>query len=206
MSQKYELKVINKSSNAGDICVYQTPEDTTVNGIMSLAWFQEYAYPTTTVVFDWSLDYQFMWDETGTLKPGVVFDASQIWDADLNTKNMVSLHHDQAYTFKNLTMNPQSAGSLVVKQDYSIPLNEGSVGIGMSGAGTFAFPAQPNTTLVFTPHPTYWVTFGNFTKGQVLDTTQITNQAQVAFSPNVYSMTAVLNLDNTWTIAATGTL
>lgn len=206
MSVKYELKVINNSSNSGDICVYQTPPDTTVTDVMSLAWFSEYAYPTTTVIFDWSLNYQFMWDETGNLKPGVVFDASQIWDADLTTQNMVTLHYDKAYTFKNLTMNPQSAGSLVVMQDYSIPLKMASVGVGMSGAGAFAFQAQPNTTLIFTPHPIYWVTFGKYDKGQILDTTQITNRAELAFPPNVYSMTAILNPDNTWTVGPTGTV
>jgi hypothetical protein len=200
MSQKYTLKVMNNSTNKGNICVYQSTPETTATNVMSLAWFSEYAFPTTTVIFDWSLDYQFMWDETGTLKPGIVFDASQVWDADLTSNNMVTLHYDQAYTFKDQHTNSNSAGNLVITQDETVPLKMAAVGIGMSGAGAFAFEAQPNTTLVFTPHPEYWITFGNYQKGEILDITAITNQAKVAFPPNVYSMTAFLMSDNTWSV------
>jgi hypothetical protein len=36
----------------------------------------------------------------------------------------------------------------------------------------------------------------------VLDTQQITQKAQVAFPVNVYSMYAILNADNSWTVSS----
>jgi hypothetical protein len=56
---------------------------------------------------------------------------------------------------------------------------------------------------VFTPHPEYWIAFGNFTTGETIDSSSMTNPAQIVFPPNVYSMTATLNADDTWTIAPT---
>ncbi|MGE5672447.1 MAG: hypothetical protein ACM3XM_00985 [Mycobacterium leprae] len=196
---KYELQVVNNSTNAMSVCVYQTmPEDVTIPGIMSTAWFAKRLYPTTHARFDWSLNYQFLWDETGELLPGISFDADQAWDADLTSNNMVTLHCDEdgAYTFQDLTTNSRSLGSLVVLQDGSIPLKEASVGIGMGNSPAYVFQAQPNMSLVFTPHPLYWVTFGDYRQGQVLDTTQITNKIQVAFPPNVYTMGVQIDASN----------
>jgi hypothetical protein len=199
MSMRYKLRVLNNSTNPGNICLYQSAPDTSISNGLSLAWLSEYAYPTTTVTFDWTVDYQFMWAETGVVKPGVVFDASQLWETDLRTNNMVTLHYDQAYTFQDQRVG-QQAGSLVITQDHTIPLGMAAVGIGMSGAGVFACQAQPNMTVVFTPHPEYWITFGNFQQGEVLESTQITNQAKLDFPPNIYTLTATLNADNTWNV------
>jgi hypothetical protein len=71
----------------------------------------------------------------------------------------------------------------------------------MSNAGTFAVQAQPNTNLVFTPHPDYWLTVGTFRQGQVLDVEQITNEAAVPFDAT-FSMQAVLDSQNNWTITS----
>jgi hypothetical protein len=200
--QTYTLNFQNDSSNAGDVCVYQTLPNLAQQDVMSLAWFAEYNYPTTAVQFQWEIDYSFVWDQTGPLIPGVVFVASQTWPADLANSNQVTLTYDQAYTFTNQTAGG-SSGNLYITEDRTVPLNDAAVGIAMSGAGTFVQQAQPNLNLVFTPTPTYWITFGNYTQGQVMDIESITNSAQIQFGPNVYAMSAVLNADNTWTVSPT---
>ena len=48
--------------------------------------------------------------------------------------------------------------------------------------------------------PNYYIIFGEFMLGQVLDLEQITNNAQINFPPNVYQMYAILGPDNQWTI------
>lgn len=198
---KYTLLVKNNSTLEGDICVYQTSPDINDPKVMSLAWFSEHAHPTTNLKFDWNLDYCFIWDETGVLKPGITFEASQMWKANLAGNNKVTLtYKNGAFTFSNQEAGP-SDGILYIGEDRTIPIDTASVGIGMSGAGTFVSQASPNMNLSFTPHPVYWVTCGTFKQGQVLDTTEITNAAQVEFPPNVYTMLATLNPDNTWTVA-----
>lgn len=204
MSNQYSLTVTNNSDFSGDVCVYQRDPNIDDPTVMSLAWFCKYIYPTTTVTFNWSIDYSFIWDYTGQLKPGVIFNSSQLWDANLNLSNQVSLNYDganDAFTFKDQVQNPQG-GSLFILQDATIPSQAASTGIAMSGAGTYACQARPNWQFIFTPHPTYWVTFGTYTKGQVLDTTSISNDQEIAFPANVYSMNADLNGDNTWAVTS----
>ncbi|MBV5333925.1 protein rhiA, partial [bacterium] len=65
-----------------------------------------------------------------------------------------------ATTFAGLS-SAGAVGSLTVQQLSNVVPNQTSVGVGMSGSGTFAIQAAPNMTAVFTPHPNYWVVFGN---------------------------------------------
>ncbi len=204
LANTYSLEVINNSSNAASIAVFQTDPNVGVRDVQSLAWFAEYAYPGTGVEFKWGIDYGFVWDKTGELIPGVVFDANQFVPADLEDSNEITLSYDSenhAYHFASQRRSDSDmSGSLVITEDETIPLKEASVGVAMSGRGTFVVQAQPNMNLTFSPHPTYWVTFGNYVEGQVMDVTQSTNKAKVEFPPNVLSMKAILNQDNTWTI------
>lgn len=201
---QYALSVANNSSDYVDLCVYQTQPNLSLRNVMSLAWFAEPAWPTTTVKFEWTINYSFVWDQTGMLIPGVVFDASQSWPADPSniTNNQVYFTYSQnAYTFQPSTLvQAPEVGNLYIQESGTIPLKEASVGIGMSGAGTFVVQAEPNKNLVFSPHPEYWITAGTFQPGQVLDVEQITNSAALQFPPGVFELDATLNLDNTWTV------
>lgn len=62
----------------------------------------------------------------------------------------------------------------------------------MSGFGTSAVQAQPNMNLIFTPHPQYWIAFGSYSPGEVLDISHMNYPAQVVFPPSTYSMRAPL--------------
>jgi hypothetical protein len=200
---KYSLTFVNNSSNTWDAAVYQKDPDLGVPNVQSLAWFAKTAAPTTKVVFTWTIDYSFVWSETGVLVPGVMFNATQDWPADLSTQNKVTFTKDPAYTFTNQTQGPLP-GILYISQDNNIPSKMASVGIGMSGAGVFAVQAQPNIQVSFTPHPQYWITFGQFTQGEVLDIGQVVGQAaNVKFPFNVYAMTAILGPDNKWQVKPT---
>ncbi|HWS72882.1 MAG TPA: hypothetical protein VN605_12255, partial [Thermoanaerobaculia bacterium] len=66
----------------------------------------------------------------------------------------------------------------------------------------FVVPAQPSIDVSFSPHPSYWVTFGDYVKGQVLDTQQVTKKAEVPYDNNVYAMYAILGRNNQWTITS----
>lgn len=203
----YNLTFVNNSSNAWSACVYQTDPNINLPNVMSLAWFAEMAAPTTTVEFTWQINYAFVWSETGLLVPGVNFSASQTWPANLSTTNQVTFTQPQTqqgpyYTFANQTQGPNT-GSLYIVEDPSVGVAQASVGIAMSGAGVFAVNAEPNLNLIFTPEPVYWITFGMYEQGDVMDITEITNSAKVQFPPGVYSMTATLNADNTWTVGPT---
>lgn len=205
MGTKYRLDVLNHSSDFHDFCVYQTDPDIGVPEVQSLAWLTDRGWPTTVVSFEWTIDYSFTWAEVDTLVPGVVFRASQVWPADPSSPagNTVVFDFQRgAYTFVHgdVAGNPR-VGSLYIRQTPNVPLNDASVGIGMSGAGTFAREAEPNMNLVFTPHPAYWVTAGTYEKGEVLDVTEISNAAQIQFPPGIFRVEATFNDNNTWSVS-----
>lgn len=197
---KYSIIFYNNSTNPWDFCCFQQDQDLKVNGVMSLAWFAKKCYPSTTCTFSWDINYSFVWGETGELKPGVTFDAAQVVNADLANSNIISLDYSDAFYFtgKGSATPP---GSIYIDQTANVPGSKASVGIGMSGTGTFVVQAEPNINLTFTPHPTYYVAFGEFITGQVLDIQEMTLGAEVLFPPAVYVMYAILNADNTWTIS-----
>jgi len=150
----------------------------------------------------WKLEYDFVWSQTGPLVPGVIATAAQVWPANLTDTNQVTLTYDRAFTFTNQTAGPQ-AGTLNIRDDNTIPPNTASVGIGMSGAATILMQAHPNFMYQFLARPEYWIAFGDYTIGEALDTASIPNAAQIEFPPNIYSVTATLNADGSWTIIQT---
>lgn len=201
MSTQYTLKVTNKSHNSGSFCVYQKdPDQEKYTNLYSLAWFSKACNPGTTLKFTWTLDYCFNWSETGILVPGVTFDASETKEADPSdsSKNAVGFTKaNGAYMFTN-PLRPGTPGELRIQTDNTIPINEASVGIGMSGQPALAISAQPNMDYAFIPHPEYWITFGNYTEGEVIDLNQVTETAKIVFPLNVYSVSMTLQEDNTW--------
>lgn len=194
MSQSYSLTFVNQTSQAGVACLYQ--QDPQANAY-PLAWFTHDADPQSSVDFTWLLDYYFYWTQSQPLEPGVVVRASQRWNADLRTNNTITFAGGRG--FVNPRVGPP--GMLTIDTDGTIPMNMFVVGIGMSGAGTFAVPAQPNINVVFTPHPTYWITFGQYAAGQVLDPGSNSSAMEIAFPPGVFAMTVTLAANGTWSIA-----
>jgi len=203
MSQQYQIIFKNNSYLSGNFCCFQQDPTITDPSIMSLAWFTKFANPNTAAAFDWSIDYSFVWGETGPLVPGVTFSASQNVPAGLTSNNRITLDYNGGYQFMDQT-NGTPSGNLYIIEDGTIPsVNEASVGIGMSGTGTFVMQAAPNYNLTFSPHPEYWVAFGTYTTGEVLNIQSMNNPAEVSFPIGVYTMYATLNSDNSWTISPT---
>ena len=71
----------------------------------------------------------------------------------------------------------------------------------MSGSGTFAIQAAPNMTAVFTPHPNYWVVFGNYTTGDVMDIEDVSGCQEVTYGGSLTLRTATMGLDNIITVS-----
>ena len=200
---QYTVIFKNNSKNSGTAGLYQTDSQIGVAGVNSLIWLSHYASPTTQLTFTWKLHYDFVWYAPVVIEPGTIVTATQVWPTNLVTNNQVTLTQVQgSYTFKKRTAGPQQ-NTLYVVQDDTIARNQVAVGIGMSRSPTFVTEGQPNLTLAFTPKPRYWITFGQLSQGQVVVPATLPTNAEIVFPINVYSMTAVLNSDNSWTIQQT---
>ncbi|GEO82359.1 hypothetical protein [Pararhodospirillum oryzae] len=200
---QYSLTCVNNSQLPGSFAVFQKAPPLTVPGnVFSLAWFARPTAPGTQVTFQWSVDYCFVWSETGILKPSINFAASQVMDADPNGQNLVQLTVDDfgATCFANRNSSG-AVGSLTIQQLSNVVPNRTSVGVGMSGSGTYAIQAAPNMTAVFTPHPNYWVMFGKYQTGDVMDIEDVSRAVEVTYGGALMTRTAVMGLDNIITVS-----
>lgn len=192
----YQLRIVNNSQQAGNFVIFQQQPNT-----QALAWLTKYAYPQTNVTFNWTLDYDFVWSETGQLTPGVVVEVGQITSATPE-QNQITLSYDlqnHAFFFQNQTQGGDPS-TLNLLTDGSVPSGAASVGMGMSGAATFLVQAGPNMHYTFTPHPNYWLVFSNtMQQGEVIVTESL-SPLEIVFPPNVNSMTVTLNMDQSWTV------
>ncbi|MFI8712570.1 hypothetical protein [Brevibacillus brevis] len=195
----YSVRFRNKSKNAGTALIYQKGVDINAPDAQSLAWFSKGTNSGTNVTFRWTIDYSFVWSEIGELTPGVVFNANQVVDTDLKKKNAITLtRNESGYVFKD--QSDSAPGVLHIYQDETIPYHGASVGIGMSGNGTFAVPSHPKLTALFTPHPKYYMAFSlqHIQEGQILDIDQFTNAVEIPFPPSCYSVFVELDETNNW--------
>ncbi len=197
-SDKYTLTVMNNSTQTGSFCIYQESPDTNVGNITTLAWLAKPAHPTTRLDFEWALDYDFVWAKTTKLRPGTLVKTSQAWPVNLSTTNQVDFDFiNDAYTFENQSQGGYE-GNLYINQTQRVRTAEASVGIGMSGKGSFLVESQPNMKLVMTPKPTYWLVFGHFREGEVLDVSKVTKTACKLEYKGINNMNMTLKSDNTW--------
>ena len=198
----YSLTLKNESAAAWTFYVFQKAPQASPN-IFSLAWF---ASPFTIVqgnqiTFQWQIDYNFVWSSTRTLAPGVIFNASGVQPASPSGANTTQFTTSPG---PHLTTPAQGqpSGSLVINDQSNVPNNQYSVGVGMSGNGTYAVQAGPNLTHTFTPTPNYWIGAGtNIQVGQVMEITTSNPVEQVEFPPNVFNLTYELNQSNLWVLS-----
>lgn len=71
----------------------------------------------------------------------------------------------------------------------------------MSNAGNFLRAAQPNLHIEFIPHPSYWIVFSHYEEGKILDVEQLSDAVKLVFEPNIYSVIATLQQNNTWVVS-----
>lgn len=195
----YSLTLKNDSAQPWTFYVYQKqPEQAT--DLFSLAWFASPFLITvgSQIRFQWQIEYDFVWGATGIVTPGVTFSAGGTVGTDPAGFNTTTFSSLPGPNLSTPVVGPPP-GSLVINDTGDVANNTFSVGIGMSGTGTYVVQAGPNLKHQFTPTPSYWIAAGtNIEVGTVLDIQTITTTAEVVFPPNVFSVTKTLNEQNIW--------
>ncbi|MGZ4976104.1 MAG: hypothetical protein ACXV8O_03030 [Methylobacter sp.] len=200
--QTYTVNFINNSNNAGSAYMFQSNPGANLQGVLALAWFSYGTNPGTVASFQWEVDYNMFWSTTGVLAGGVNVVASQSKSCTLQSNNEIGLTYNSfGFTFQNQTTS--STPGISFLQDNTIPANTASIGIGMSGAGTFAVQAQPNMTANFNPTPTYWLGFSlaPIQQGSVLINQNPTGVPQITFPPSMYTATVTLSSTNVFSVS-----
>lgn len=201
---EYILQITNQSKDEKFFVCFQNQTNGLPSGSYPLAWFAQPAATGTSIYYLWNLTYDFVWAQTGPLKPGVIFRPGEVTPAQLDRNNSITLTRSPAgaYYFQNQTDG--TVGTLRLVSDGTIPDAAVAVGIGMSGYATQAVQAQANVAALYTPlgTPIYYVSFGlsAITTGQVLDVGMLSPSADLTFPPNMYGTIVTLQADNTWSV------
>jgi hypothetical protein len=149
------------------------------------------------------LNFSFAWAESGELVPGVFFEAGEIIEADPSDKEKSKAYFDRqndAYLFwtRGDASDP-AKGALSITTSGNIPNERASIGVGINGKAALAVNATPNYQFTFIPKIQYFLAFGSFREGVVLNlNSMVRNICKIEFPINVYDLQVVLNEDNTW--------
>ena len=200
MGFQYSLTVYNKSSHSAYFMMFQNDPGSFDKNAMALAWFAKFSNPGPSVMvkFTWTVDWGFSWADTGPLSNGAMYDASET-AAATSDKNFITLDYNGAYTFMPLQSGADPY-RLYIAETKNIPVaSSASVGVTMSGKTVYATQARPNTNLTFSPHPVYYVAYGDYEEGEVIDVSTVNNPLELPYETGVYSLTTTLNKDDSWT-------
>ena len=198
----YSLTCVNNSSADWVFYIYQKMPNQPKE-VFSLAWFAS-PYKISSgdqITFHWSINYSFVWGDTGTLKPGITYNASGKKSCSPDGNNQTTFSMNDNTPQLSIPIPGGQAGSLTIHEDGNIPNNKFSTGIGMSGQGTFVQQGLQNIDQVYTPEPVYYIAAAQSIQMGCVLAQSISKSQQVVFDANIYSLTATLGSDQLWTIS-----
>jgi hypothetical protein len=197
----YSLTFTNNSANAGCVCIFQQfPEQ--YGNFYPLAWMANQSYLGHSCTFKWNTDLCFVWGKTGVVTPGSTFKASQLVSANVTTGNYIVFDNNKGqYAFSGLSAQGQP-GALAIMQQSSVQPYDAAVGYGMSGYPAIIMSAMPNMTYCMMPNANFWIAFGNFPAGTILDPSKLKIATELPMPSGGGSLTVSLEHDNSWIISA----
>ena len=212
----YTMNFTNNSSNAWNFCCYQKDPGILDQGALSAAWFvAPTVHSTTHVNFSWTIDYGLTWSQSGTIGPGIIYNASQNWPVAASLNTVTLTKQGGSYTFDNQRQQAPPAAFNIVQDGSIVPQDGVGIGISMQVQGSgasglnpiYVQNAQPNIQTQFTVTPSYWVVFmQDLQPSEILDVANMTNTVEIPYDVGVYSMSVTLNAQNIWQVGTTASL
>jgi hypothetical protein len=175
-ASEYGIYITNSSTqNNLQAIVYQDDPQGVPENAVALSWMTKECHVNTKIDFLWTLQYNFIWGQNGSLAPGTSYDAGETIDADLVDSNHVTLSYPGGGFEFSEPDSKTPAGSLYITEAADVPDAGGCVGIGMQGAGTFVVPTHSTGkgNVALTPHPTYYIAFGSYKAGIIVDESEL---------------------------------
>ncbi|MDH4473227.1 MAG: hypothetical protein QE487_11520 [Fluviicola sp.] len=200
MSARYQVTITNNSSQNTTFILFQKdPSQDQYQGL-SVVWKSQRLSPRSKATFDWARDFCFVAGNTGQLTPGVKFNDESMMDADPNGSNNAAILDSNGRSCQLGLGQGGQRGRLTLTTGNSVsPQPQFSAGMGMEGSATVIVQARPGMNYQFSPDTEYWIAFGNYEDGQVLNP-NVQNAARISFSNGVTKMNVVLNQDGSYTI------
>jgi hypothetical protein len=195
----FRIRFYNQSAETQTFVCFQAGEREPT-GLVP-AWFAMPASSQTTLTFDWGIQYDFVWMESGKLAPGITFTAQEVTPAALPATSQINLTYAEG-AFGFADQGQGQPDMLMISCDGTIPLDTASLGIGMAGSATVLMQAQPNMTYTFPPTLNYFMTLADVTQGEIIDPTKLPFIVPLVFPPGIMALTVTCNADGTVTVTA----
>jgi rhizosphere induced protein len=201
MGKIYSVTVDNHASHSACFMVFQSDPTQWAPNALSLAWFARYSNPgqNSRTRFEWTADTGFSWAETGELQPGIQFAAAETYEPT-GGSNRISLDWENGvYRFAYPSWGADPA-RFYLAETANIPArSQACVGVTMSGSTVYAVQARPNQNLAFSPRPRYFIAYGDYQQGDVIDVSTVNNPLELSFPTGVHALTTTLHADGSWT-------
>lgn len=171
---------------------------------MILAWMAAPCPPGNTMVFQWVLKYSILFSNTSNLSPGAQFTSIGGVDVDPVQGDVYTLSADGAtYSFKgHSTAIKGTPGTVGAQTDCSVKNNQVSLALGIIGIPVFACDTQTNSVVAFTPKPKYYLAFGQYQQGTVLNEASMSHSIELNFEAmKTYSFTADIDASHNWNLS-----
>lgn len=206
MSLEYKVTCQNNSELTGAFCIFQTlrhQEPVLTAQARSLSWLTKKVHSRTGTQFIWTDNLFFVWGEYAAYE--VIHTASKL-KADMDNPNRRSAllsYQDGAYILKYSNRADADEGKLLIHADDTVRNNEVVVGIGnfvnvsSCSVGAIVYDTLKNFNYPIQPVVDYYVTFGNYKSGQIIDLSDIvTPVKKIPFTPDKLSFKATMRKDN----------
>ncbi len=206
---RHLLELRNESANLYNLCVYQTLSQQK-GDFHSVVCFSARCHPQTRSTFEWSGALRFVWAHMDDVRPGAICRAAQDWpcdSADRETNGVALIREHGAYRFDRAARETPP-GSLAIHTDGTVPNGRVAVGLGLplrEDGRLHCLPSlvtsvAPNFTHILEPSINFWITFGDYETGEIIDPALVNNPFPIVFPADARMVRAVLNERNEWHI------
>lgn len=164
-------------------CLYQDIPGRFNSEIYQLAWVVQPCAYGEQIKFTWTTSYQYQWGVLEEFENGARFDPSSNFPCELdeleeNSIQLVSVGN--TYQFQR-NHHSNIGGNLPIRKGKDIDKSI-AVGIAMDGKSVFATQGNSSVSSLIVPQPDYYVTFGNFKEGQVIDRQAAIDPLKIEFT------------------------
>lgn len=206
MPVQYRVSCQNNTQLTASFCIFQIlryPDSGLAAQPKSLTWFTKKVHPRTGTQFAWTDEVFFIWGEY--VSPELIFTASRLKTDMIRPRKRSAQfsYQDGAYTLKYSSYENPDHSKLQIHTDDTVISNQAVVGIGncscMTGCsvGAIVYDAFKNLNYPIRPEVDYYITFGNYKGGQVIDLNSISTPVQkIPFSQDKLSFKVIMRRNN----------
>lgn len=197
----YKLRVVNDSGSKTDFAVYQVDPGFSAAAV-PLVWQDVPLNANAETGLSWNLDYSFSLSNSVDLKPGALYRPVQTLSVSPGAprEDRADLTDSHGVLGMHRSPSMQSDGTLSLYTAKAIPTGDGSMALGMAGRPASVLKVEPNQTLTFSPHPSYWITAGTFIEGEVINPRTVSDALHLNFGRDGL-ITVTLHLGGRWTVS-----